>query len=203
MQWAARAHARRKFYDVASLTKTEGVASKSVKVIGQLYGIEDEIKGLTSAEKYAIRQEKSKPILEAFHEYLREIKPHVQPNGMLDKAVSYTLNQWNSLVYYLKNGAINIDNNAAERQIRPFAIGRKNWLFMGSPDGAKAGVTLYSLIETAKLNNVNPEGYLKFLLEHFIDPDADEKSLEKLMPWNAKIPDVYPKPSLTIEENTS
>jgi len=76
-------------------------------------------------------------------------------------------------------------------------------LFTGSPDGAKAGVTLYSLIETAKLNNVNPEGYLKFLLEHFIDPDADEKSLENLMPWNAKIPDEYPKPSLTIEENTS
>ena len=67
-------------------------------------------------------------------------------------------------MYYLKNGAVNIDNNAAERQIRPFAIGRKNWLFMGSPDGAKAGAILYSLIETAKLNNVNPEGYLKFLL---------------------------------------
>ena len=144
MQWAARAHARRKFYDVANLTKTEGVASKSVKVIGQLYGIEEEIKDLTSAEKQAIRQEKSKPILEAFHEYLPEIKPHVQPNGMLDKAVAYTLNQWNSLVYYLKDGAVNIDNNAAERQIRPFAIGRKNWLFMGSPDGAKAGATLYS-----------------------------------------------------------
>ncbi|PJA03328.1 MAG: hypothetical protein COX72_05780, partial [Gammaproteobacteria bacterium CG_4_10_14_0_2_um_filter_38_22] len=90
---------------------------------------------------------------------MREIKPHAQPNGMLDKAVYYTLNQWDSLVYYLKNGAVNIDNNAAERQIRPFAIGRKNWLFMGSPDGAKAGAILYSLIETAKLNNVNPEGY--------------------------------------------
>jgi len=197
------AHARRKFYDVAHLTKTEGVASKAVRIIGQLYGIEDEIKDLTSREKHAIRQENSKPILEAFHEYLREIKPYAQPKGMLDKAVAYTLNQWDSLIYYLRDGAVNIDNNAAERQIRPFAIGRKNWLFMGSPDGAKAGAVLYSLIETAKLNDVNPEGYLKFLLEHAIDPDADEELLEKLMPWNAKIPEDYPKPSHKITENTS
>jgi len=74
---------------------------------------------------------------------------------------------------------------------------------MGSPDGAKAGAVLYSLIETAKLNDVNPEGYLKFLLEHAIDPDADEELLEKLMPWNAKIPKDYPKPSHKITENTS
>jgi transposase len=122
---------------------------------------------------------------------------------MLDKVVFYTLNQWDSLIYYLEDGNLNIDNNAAERQIRPFAIGRKNWLFMGSPDGAKAGAALYSLIETAKLNDVNPEGYLKFLLEHYIDPEADEKFLEKLMPWHAKIPDDYPKPSLKLLENTS
>ncbi|MDP3641347.1 MAG: transposase, partial [Alphaproteobacteria bacterium] len=115
----------------------------------------------------------------------------------------YTLNQWSSLIYYLEDGAVNIDNNAAERQIRPFAIGRKNWLFMGSPDGAKAGAALYALIETAKLNDVNPEGYLKFLLEHYIDPDAPAKILEKLMPWNAKIPEDYPKPSLKLLENTS
>ncbi|PIZ04906.1 MAG: IS66 family transposase [Gammaproteobacteria bacterium CG_4_10_14_0_8_um_filter_38_16] len=195
------AHARRKFYDTWQLAKTEGVASKAVNIIGQLYDIEREIKDLTSAEKYAIRQKKSKPILEAFHVYLQEIKPHVQPKGMLDTAVGYTLNQWDSLIYYLKDGAVNIDNNAAERQIRPFAIGRKNWLFMGSPEGAKAGAVLYSLIETAKLNDVNPEGYLKFILEHYIDLD-DKKLLEKLMPWNAKIPKDYPKPSLKIEENT-
>ena len=169
----------------------------------KLYDIEREIKDLTSAEKYAIRQEKSKPILEAFYDYLHEIKPHVQPKGMLDKAVYYTLNQWNSLIYYLKDGSVNIDNNAAERQIRPFAIGRKNWLFMGSPKGADAGAVLYSLIETAKLNDVNPEGYLKFLLENYIDPEGTSEFLEKLMPWNAKIPDDYPKPSHTITENTS
>lgn len=197
------AHARRKFYDVASLTAEEGIASKAVNIIGQLYGIERETKDLTSREKHAIRQEKSKPILDAFHIFLQKIKPHVQPKSALDQAIGYTLNQWNSLIYYLKDGAVNIDNNAAERQIRPFAIGRKNWLFMGSPNGATAAAIIYSLIETAKLNDVNPEGYLKFLLEQFIDPDADEEFLKKLMPWNAKIPDEYPKPSLKIDKNTS
>jgi transposase len=70
----------------------------------------------------------------------------VQPKGKLDQAVFYTLNQWNSLIYYLEDGSVNIDNNAAERQIRPCAIGRKNWLFMGSPEGAKAGAALYALM---------------------------------------------------------
>jgi predicted RNase H-like nuclease len=97
---------------------------------------------------------------------------------MLDQAVQYTINQLDSLIYYLEDGSVNIDNNAAERQIHPFAIGRKNWLFMGSPDGAKAAAALYALIETAKSNDVNPEGYLKFLLEHYIDPEADEKFVD-------------------------
>jgi hypothetical protein len=99
------------------------------------------------------------------------------------------------LTYYVHNGEVGIDNNAAERQIRPFAIGRKNWLFMGSPDGATAAAALYSLIETAKLNDVNPEGYLRFLLEHTIDP-KDSTLMEALMPWNAKIDSGYIKPSL-------
>jgi len=196
------AHARRKFFDIHKRVKKEGVASYAVTVIKKLYDIEREIKDLSPLEKHEIRQEKSKPILDAFHIWLLEIKPNVQPKGMLDKAVQYTLNQWNSLIYYVKDGAVNIDNNAAERHIRPFAIGRKNWMFMGSPDGAKAGAVLYSLIESAKLNGVNPEGYLKFVLEHSIDAD-DKKLLEKLMPWNVKISDDYPKPCQQIEADTS
>ena len=100
----------------------------------------------------------------------------------------------------MKDGAVAIDNNAAERQIRPFAIGRKNWLFMGSPEGGKAAAGLYSLIETAKLNDLNPEAYLKFLLGHKIDP-KNEDLLKKLMPWNAKIEDGYLKPSLKPKDS--
>ena len=189
------AHARRKFQDVWKVAKKEGIASKALDVIGKLYDIESQIKDLTSEEKQHIRDAQAKPILEAFHGWLLETKLNVQAKGLLDKAIQYTLNQWDSLTYYVQNGQVAIDNNAAERQIRPFAIGRKNWLFMGSPDGAKAAAALYSIIETAKLNDVNPEGYLKFLMEHTLDVN-DTELLETLMPWNANIENGYIKPSL-------
>jgi transposase len=142
------AHARRKFHDVWKVAKKEGIASCAIDVIGKLYVIEGQIKDRPSAEKQKIREEQAKPILEAFHTWLLEVKPQVQAKGLLDKAIAYTLNQWDALTYYIKDGAVAIDNNAAERQIKPFVIGRKNWLFMGSPKGAKAAANLYSLIET-------------------------------------------------------
>lgn len=197
------AHARRKFYDVWKLSKQEGVASNALEVIGKLYDIEDQIKELSIKAKQQIRYEQAKPILDEFHIWLTNIKPKVQAKGILDKAIQYTLNQWKTLTYYVNNGAIAIDNNAAERQIKPFVIGRKNWLFMGSPDGAKAASTLYTLIETAKLNDVNPEGYLKFLLEQKLEQKVDENNielLESLMPWNAKIENGYTRPSLKPSE---
>lgn len=194
------AHARRKFYDVWNVAKKAGIASKAIEVMGKLYDIERQIKDLPSDEKQEVRERQAKPILEALHTWLLETKPHAQANGLLDKAIQYTLNQWDALTYYVKDGAVAIDNNAAERQIRPFAIGRKNWLFMGSPEGAKAAAGLYSLIETAKLNDVNPEAYLKFLLEHKINP-KNEDCLKKLMPWNAKIEDGYLKPSLKPKDS--
>lgn len=200
------AHARRKFYDVWNVAKKEGVASKALEIIGKLYDIESDIKEMRVLDKLKIRQEKAKPILDVFYAWLNEIKPHVQQKGLLDKAVQYTLNQWNALTHYVETGDISIDNNAAERQIRPFAIGRKNWLFMGSPTGAKAASNIYSLIETAKLNGLNPEGYLKFILEHKID-ENDKALLSKLMPWNAeiklKIKDEYPmKIPKNIDDDT-
>ena len=200
------AHARRKFQDVWNVVQKEGVASKAMDVIGTLYDIEAQTRDLTSDEKQHIREAQAQPILEAFHGWLLETKPHVHAKGLLDKAIQYTLNQWDSLTYYVQNGEVAIDNNAAERHIKPFAIGRKNWLFMGSPDGAKAAATLYSLIETAKLNDVNPEGYLKFILEHTLDAN-DTALMEQLMPWNANIETGYIQPSLKpkdaeLEKNT-
>jgi hypothetical protein len=152
-------------------------------------------KTLRADDKQQIRKAQAQPILTAFHAWLLAIKPKVHAKGLLDKAIQYTLNQWESLTYYVHNGEVAMDNNGAERHIKPFAIGRKNWLFMGSPDGAKAAANLYSLIETAKLNDVNPEGYLKYVLEHTIDAN-DTHQLEALMPWNAKIDPGYTKPSL-------
>jgi transposase len=193
------AHARRKFYDVFSVAKKEGIASKALEVIGKLYDLETKIKDLPCLEKQKIRLTQAQPILDAFHAWLLQVHPHVQKKGSLDKAIGYTLNQWDALTYYVQNGDVSIDNNAAERQIKPFAVGRKNWLFMGSPEGAKAAAILYSLIETAKLNDVNPEGYLKAVLEHKID-ENNQSLIESLMPWTIKIPDAYPKPSLKAKD---
>ena len=114
--------------------------------------------------------------------------------------LQYSLNQWPNLIHFANDGAVAIDNNAAERHIKPFAVGRKNWLFMGSPEGARAAATLYSLIETAKLNRCNPEGYLKFVLSHKIEA-TDEAFLEKLMPWNAVAQDGYPPPKVWVDED--
>ena len=192
------AHARRKFYDVYKLAKQEGIASKALDMIGKLYAIEAEIKDATPATKLKLRGKKSTLILDAFYQWLTQIKPNVQPKGGLDKAIGYALNQKEQLMYYLKDGFVDIDNNKAERHMKPFAVGRKNWLFMGSPDGAKAGATLLSLIETAKLNGLNPEGYLKHVLSHKIDA-TDEHLIETMMPWNVTLSEEYPPPQIDDE----
>jgi hypothetical protein len=193
------AHARRKFYEIWKILKKEGVASKAIEIIENLYDIEANIKDESSDVKQKFRQEKSKPIIDAFHLWLLTIKPNVHPKGDLDKAIYYVLNQWECLIYYLQDGSVDIDNNATERQIKPFAVGRGNWMFMGSPDGARSAANLYSIIETAKLNHRNPEGYLKFLLEHKID-DTDPGLLEKMMPWNVILPEEYPPPPQICDE---
>ena len=111
-----------------NVAKKEGIASKALEVIGKLYDIEAQIKDLTADDKQQIREAKAQPILTAFHRWLLEIKPTVHAKGLLDKAIQYTLNQWESLTYYVHNGEVAMDNNGAERHIKPFAIGRKNWL---------------------------------------------------------------------------
>lgn len=195
------AHARRKFHDVYKLAKQEGVASKALETIGKLYTIEAEIKDESIDTKLKIRHEKSRPIVDAFYQWLIEIKPNVQPKSGIDKAIGYALNQKEQLMYYVKNGFVDIDNNKAERHIKPFAVGRKNWLFMGSPDGARAGATLLSMIESAKLNGLNPEGYLKHVLSHKIDI-TNKKLIENLMPWNVTLPEEYPPPPQIDDEQT-
>jgi len=185
------AHARRKFYDVWSVLKKEGVSSKALDIIGKLYDMERVLrdKNSTADEVKAYRQEHAKPLLEAFKIWLIGIKPKVPPKSPLAKAIYYTLNQWDPLTQYLENGNIAIDNNVAERQIRPFTVGRKNWLFMGSVAGAKAGAVIYSLIETAKANGLNPEAYLRYVLERLSSMNAED--YHQLLPWQVILPEGY------------
>ena len=139
--------------------------------------------GLSADELYQVRQQDAKPILMKFKQWLDRTALQTPPKGLLGKAVAYTLNQWNRLIGYLEDGRLPIDNNMAENAIRPFVVGRKNWLFSGTPEGAEASALLYSLIETARANNLEPYAYLRFIFEKL--PMASSlQDYEDLLPWN-------------------
>lgn len=155
-------HARRKFVDVSkSSKKKNGQAAYAIKMIAKLYAIEKPLQSSNVESRYAERLERSKPIIDKLKIWLDETRPKVPPKSTLGKAMHYLDHQWPRLVRYLEDGCYPIDNNPVENAIRPFAIGRKNWLFSASVKGAKASANLYSLIETAKANGLEPYAYLK------------------------------------------
>ena len=160
-----------------------------VALIGKLYSIERSLKEQTVEERKRVRQEKAKPILNKMKVWLDSKTGKVLPKSLLGKAIHYALGLWPQLTVYLEEGSVPIDNNPAENAIRPFVIGRKNWLFSGSPRGAHASAILYSLIETAKANNLEPNAYFNYLFEQL--PRAkSEQALIKLLPQHLKISDL-------------
>jgi transposase len=180
------AHARRKFMEVlkAGSKKKKGTASTVVDLIGKLYHLESQAKKANFSPEalMAMREEKVKPILAKIKKLLEESVDAVPPKSLLGKAVSYSLGQWLRIEAYLQDPRLTPDNNIAENAIRPFAVGRKNWLFSGSPRGARASAALYSLIETAKANGLNPYEYLLVVFEQ-IPLVKSESDLEELLPW--------------------
>jgi transposase len=180
------AHARRKFVEAqtAGPKNKSGRAQLAINKIAKLYRIEKEIKGLSASEKYKIRREKSRPLLNEFKQWLDKSIQQVLPKSAIGKAIRYCLNQWEKLRGYIKNGDISIDNNRAERAIKPFVIGRKNWMFCNTASGANASAILYSLIETAKANGLVAFDYLMLLLEEL---PKQPKDLDYLMPWNVEL----------------
>ena len=181
---ACMAHARRKFKEteVAQPKNKTGKANMALNHIQKLYRLETKIKGKTAEEKYRIRQAEALPLLVQFKEWLDKSVLNVPPKTALGKALAYSINQWPKLIRYIDNGHLNIDNNRAERAIKPFVIGRKNWLFSNTANGAKASATLYSIIETAKANGLAPYDYLNYLLSE-IPTLQQEQSIEHLLPW--------------------
>lgn len=147
--------------------KKSGSADVALEYIRKLYRLESKArdKNLEPEEIYELRQTKSKPILSQFHKWLLKRSGQTPPRGLLGKAISYCLNQWDRLEGYLKDGRLSMDNNAAENAIRPFVVGRKNWLFSGTPEGAEASALFYSLIETARTNGLEPYSYLRYIFE--------------------------------------
>ena len=186
-------HARRKFMDVIKAMKKSknkktrsGRATKGLNFIKRLYGIEREIKDKPAEEKYALRQARAKPILDDIRKWVNESKPRVAPKTLIGKAVNYLDNQWEKLIRYIDDGRLNIDNNHAENAIRPYVVGRKNWLFFDSTKGAHAGASIYSIVETAKANGLNPFSYLHHVIEKL--PGAETlEDIERLLPWNVDL----------------
>ena len=165
--------------------KKTGSADVAMGYIRKLYHIESKARKdeLKPDEIYELRQQQSKPILSQFHQWLLKRSGQTPPKGLLGKAIAYCLNHWEPLSAYIKDGRLCMDNNSAENAVRPFVVGRKNWLFSGTPAGAEASALFYSLIETAKANGLEPYAYLRYIFEKL--PLATTlKDYEALLPWN-------------------
>lgn len=176
------AHARRRYFEIAKDAKTPGFAHEIVQRIGELYAIEREAKerNLGPPERKQLRQERAPPLLDALKARLEAHLPKIPPKGPLAEAIGYMLNHWSALNRYLDDGRLEIDNNAVERAIRPVAQGRANWLFVASERGGHAAAALYSLIESAKANSLNPYAYLRDVLTRL--PVTKAKDIDSLLP---------------------
>jgi len=182
------AHVRRKFVDALKSAPRGGegtVANGAVRLIKELYEIEREVKDMDSDGRYRVRQDRALPKLLEIRVWLDKRLSEVLPKSMTGKALSYMDNEWEYLSRYVESGELSIDNNLAERAIRPFAIGRKNWMFSDTTHGAKASAALYSLMETAKANDVEPYAYLKHVFTEIPKAGSDEV-IAALLPWEYK-----------------
>ena len=194
-------HARRKFIEATQAVpsvakgKSKPGASKAdvaLGYIGKLYAIEREQKERSDAERYQARQTRSMPLLAELKTWLENNVGKVMKGSLTRKAMEYTLGQWSYLVGYCERGDLHISNVLAENAIRPFAVGRKAWLFADSAQGAKASATCYSLLETAKANDLEPSAYINHVLAQIGEADSLEK-LEALLPWNVPLEPIAKK----------
>ena len=149
--------------------------------IGALYRIEEEIRGRPPDERRAARLTQSKPILDAMKPWLEARRGELSRKSELAKAIGYALSRWTQLARFIDDGRIEIDNNAAERALRGIALGRKNYLFAGSDSGGKRAAAIYSLVETARLNQLDPEKYLRDVLARIADHPINR--IDELLPW--------------------
>jgi transposase len=177
------AHSRRKFMSIVKIAKKSGIAQKVVNIMSGLYKIEKQIAPLSCDKIREERQKRSKPILEKLKEILLAYRDKAPPSSSLGKAINYTLNQWEKLIVYLDNGKLRIDNNDCERAIKPFVIGRKNWMFSQSIEGAQGSAIIYSIIETCKANKINAYDYLRYILDN-IKSAKDTHELRAMLPYN-------------------
>jgi transposase len=178
---ACWAHARRKFYELYAAHKSP-LAEEALKRIKVLYEIEELIRGKPPDERKRVRQLEAGPLLNGLHAWLQATLASVSTKSELAAAINYSLKRWRALTRYRDDGTIEIDNNAAERALRGPVLSRKNFLFAGADSGGERAAVLYTLLETAKLNGINPEAYLRFVLERIAEQPSNR--LADLLPWS-------------------
>lgn len=177
-------HARRKFFEITKIVKsTDGVSHQVLKYIALISKFEEESKLFDVDKRYQFRLKNEKPVLDELHDYLVAMQPRIPPKSPLGQAVFYTLNQWVKLNNYLLDGRLENNNNRMERAIKPFAIGRKGWLFADSVTGAEAAAIIFSFVETCKYHNVEPYDWFRYALAKIPLCQTDEE-VDALMPFN-------------------
>ena len=177
---ACWAHVRRKFFDLHK-AHASPIAAEALRRIGALYAIETAIRGKPPQERLLAREIKAVPLLASLHDWLHETLRSLSQKSALAEAIRYALKLWTALVRYASDGRVEIDNNAAERSLRTVALGRKNYLFAGSDAGGERAAAIYSLIGSAKLNGIDPEAYLRFVIGRIADYPVNR--VAELLPW--------------------
>ncbi|MBS0900132.1 IS66 family transposase, partial [Pantoea dispersa] len=182
---ACMAHARRKVHDVHVRTPTD-ITTEALRRIGELYAIEAEIRGSPAEKRLAVRKARTVPLMQSLYDWTQVQMAVLSRHSDTAKAFAYLLKQWEALNLFCGNGWAEIDNNIAENALRGVALGRKNWLFVGSDAGGERAAILYSLIGTCRLNGVDPEIWLRYVLSHIQDWPVNR--LNDLLPWKAALP---------------
>jgi transposase len=183
LEAACWAHARRKLFELAAVSQAP-IATEAVRRIDELFKIERAINGQPAKQRLAVRKERTQPLVAELEVWLRAQYERVSRKAEIGKAIAYALNHWTALTRFLEDGRICLSNNAAERALHGITVGRKNWTFAGSDRGGERAAAVYTLVETCKLNGVDPQAWLADVLARL--PDHPAKRIEELLPWHWK-----------------